>query len=188
MTTVDSETRPFNDKRLPLGDFWGRPNAVSLPVFKILRIDELQDTYMPKPTEKVEQEVEVVVDKEEEDRRKKLLKDAKYVGETSLWDIEPHEIVDEETGEVIIQKVYVNKLTGLSQLEKPKCFLKQEEEREAEFDKIKKENERKKAKRESARGGLAARKRKLQKGRAAIAKQDEVERQAQEAANLEAMI
>jgi C-terminal processing protease CtpA/Prc len=188
LTSVDSLNRAFNSRRLPLRDFWDRPNADCLPVYKVLSIDQLHETYMSKPKSEVEQKVEEINDTEEEDRKKKLMKEAKYMGEISLWDTESHEVLNDETGEFYTQTVYINKLTGLSQIEKPKCFVKLEEERLQELEKVKKEAARKREKRLASRGGVSDRKRRLQRGRAAIAVQEEEDQKAREAANLTAML
>eukprot|EP00942_MAST-04A_sp_MAST-4A-sp1_P014492 g14492.t1 len=115
----------------------------------------------------------------EKARQKQLLDDAKYLGETSLWDV----LKDEETEETY----YFNKLTQKTQWEKPKCFIKQEEEKAEELRKIKAENERKRQKRANARGGFKDRKKRLQKGRAKIKQREEEEKQDRLEANAMAM-
>ena len=165
--------------RLPIFDFWDRQNADGLPVYKILSIDELMEKVKPKKEPKREEVVQVTVDKSEKARQKQLLDDAKYLGETSLWDV----LKDEETEETY----YFNKLTQKTQWEKPKCFIKQEEEKAEELRKIKAENERKRQKRANARGGFKDRKKRLQKGRAKIKQREEEEKQERLEANAMAM-
>ena len=179
VTLVDCELRPFNHMRLPIFDFWDRQNADGLPVYKILSIDELMEKVKPKKGPKKEEVVQVTVDKSEKARQKQLLDDAKYLGETSLWDV----LKDEETEETY----YFNKLTQKTQWEKPKCFIKQEEEKAEELRKIKAENERKRQKRANARGGFKDRKKRLQKGRAKIKQREEEEKQDRLEANAMAM-
>ena len=180
-TKVDSKRRIFNKKRLPLHDFWDRKNADSLPIYRILSITKLREKYHSvKKAEPVERKEEEVVDDGEEKRRAKLLKDAKYLGETSLWET----ITDEETGNIY----YYNKLSQETQWEKPKCIVKEEEERAAELEKIKRENARKRKKRINSRGGAAGRRARLQKGRAKIKREEEEAEEARKQANIEAML
>jgi C-terminal processing protease CtpA/Prc len=180
-TKVDSKGRIFNSKRLPLHDFWDRKNADSLPIYRLLSIGELREKYnYVKKTAPQEQKVEEVIDDGEAKRRAQLLKDAKYLGETSLWEV----ITDDETGNVY----YFNKLSKETQWEKPKCIVKEEEERAEQLAKIKMENARKRKKRAASRGGTMGRRERLKKGRAKIQREEEEEEKAREEANLEAML
>ncbi len=158
--------------------FFHRPNSDGLPVYRVLNADELLEKVKPKKVEK-ETVVQVTVDEKEKKRQKKLLDGAKYLGETSLWDV----LTDEETG----QTYYFSKINQKAQWEKPACFVKQEEEKAEELRKIKAENEKKRQKRANSRGGTKDRRRRLQKGRQKIRDREEAEAREKMEANAMAL-
>ena len=178
VTVVDCISRSFNHMRLPIRDFWDRPDSDGLPVYRVLNADELLEKMKPKKVEK-ETVVQVSVDEKEKNRQRKLLDDAKYLGETSLWVV----LADEETG----QTYYFSKINQKAQWEKPACFVKKEEEKAEELRKIKAENERKRQKRANSRGGTKDRRRRLQKGRQKIKDREEEEAREKMEANAMAL-
>ena len=169
VTKVDCVNRPFNAKRIPLSDFWDRNNADGIPIYKILTLDDIASQMKPKKKEKEEEVVVELESREEKQRKKKLLEDAKYWGETSLWEV----LVDGDSG----QMYYFNKLTEQTQWEKPSCFIKLEEEKAEELKKIKAQSMRKRQKRLNSKGDFKSRRRRLQKGREAEKQRKEEERQ-----------